>query len=139
MSRLQRAGILGLLVAVALMAASGVPTAGAKKHKKKTPQRKSSITLTAPTSTQFAAAVTSKFKPCIADRVVNLNYTDPQGDLATVPVAVDRTNKKGKVTIYLPIAAYSGTYQLSLESQKIRAKGGPQQCKSATSGTIKIS
>jgi hypothetical protein len=138
MSRLQRVGILVLLVVAALMAAPGIGGAGAKKHKKKTPSRKSQITLTAPTSTQFAAAVTSKFKPCIADRVVDLFYTDPAGNLATVPLAVDRTNKKGKVTMYLPVAAYSGTYQLTLESQKIRARGGPQQCKGAQSGTVKV-
>lgn len=138
MSRLQRAGILALLVMAAVMAAPGISAAGAKKHKKKTPSRKSTVTLSAPTSTQFAAAVTSKFKLCIADRVVNLNYTDPQGDISTVPLAVDRTNKKGQVTMYLPVAAYSGTYQLTLESQKIRAQGGPQNCKAATSGTLKV-
>jgi hypothetical protein len=126
-----------LLVVAALMAAPGID-AGAKKHKKKTPKRTSSISLTLPTSAQFAVTVGSKFKPCIADRVVNVNYTDPQGDIATVPVAVDRTNKKGKVTIYLPIAQYAGTYSASVESQKIRAKGGPQQCQSATSGTVKV-
>src|SRR5262249_50944326 len=139
MARFRREGILALLAAAALTAALGAAGADAKKHKKKTPSRKAKIALAAPTSTQFTATVTSKFKPCIAARVVDVFYTDPQGDLASVPLAVDRTSKKGKVTFYLPTAAYAGSYSASVEVQKIRAKGGPQQCKAATSGAVTVS
>ncbi len=139
MSRLRRAGVLGLLVVAVLTAASGIAGAGAKKHKKKTPSWKSSVTLTsASTIPQFSGTVSSKFKDCRADRVVNLFYTDPQGDVATVPLAVDRTNKKGYYAVYLPAAPYAGSYYTTVDAQKIRAQGGPQQCKGATSGAIRV-
>jgi len=138
MARFRREGILALLGAAALTAALGAAGADAKKSKKKTPSRKAKVALAAPTSTQFSVTLTSKFKPCVADRVVDVFYTDPQGDLASVPLAVDRTNKKGKVTFYLPAAAYTGSYSATAEVQKIRARGGPQQCKAATSGAVTV-
>jgi hypothetical protein len=70
-----------------------------------------------------------------AARVVNLTYFDPDG-VNTAPLAVERTNKKGMYTIDVPTPAFQGRYQLSVEAQKIRAKGKKQKCNGAESAVL---
>jgi outer membrane biogenesis lipoprotein LolB len=137
MLRSKRGGILVVLAVVALLAAPGAADAK-KKHKKKVPAWKSTATLSLdPSATVFSGKVGSKFKACRAARLVNLTYFDPDG-VNTAALAVERTNKKGKYTIDVPTPAFQGRYQLSVEAQKIRAKGKKQKCKAAQSAIVTL-
>jgi hypothetical protein len=136
MGWVRRAGILLIVLVVAL--GLGCATAGAKKkHKKKGTPWNSKVTLTHPQTNQFAGEVSSKLGACEASRVVTLFYTDPNTG-QTSPLSVQRTDGKGRYQVVLPRDAFFGSYQVQVAQRKIRARKAPQTCKSAESTTIPV-
>jgi hypothetical protein len=133
MARVRRAGILLVVLVVAL--GLGGAAAGAKKKHKKVRGWPSKITLTHPATNQFAGKVSSKLKGCRGSRVVTLTYIDPQNGL-TSPLSVQRTDGKGRYEVVLPKDAFFGTYQAQVAQRKIRALKAKQRCKAAHSSTI---
>jgi hypothetical protein len=132
----RRAGI-ALVVAVLALGLCGA-VAGAKKHRKPKGQKwPSQVTLTHPSSTQFAGMVTSKLAACRDSRLVTLYYTDPV-TLQTQPLSVQRTDKGGHYQVDLTTPAYPGTYQLQLSKERIRALKAPQTCKGALSSVAAV-
>ncbi len=132
MARVRRAGIL-LVVLVVALGIGGAVAGAKKKHKKK--GWASQITLTHPATNQFAGKVGSKLKGCRGSRVVTLFYTDPY-TAQTSPVSVQRTDGKGRYGVVLPKDAFFGTYQAQVAQRKIRALKSKQTCKAAQSATI---
>jgi hypothetical protein len=136
MSFARRAGVLLVVIALALTLGAGL--AGAGKHKKhKGKKWASKITLVHPSPTQFTGTVSSKLKPCRAQRVVTVYYTDPL-TAQTLPLSVQRTNKKGHYQVDLPKPAFVGSYHAQVAKRKIRALKRKQTCKSAQSGFIAV-
>ncbi len=123
---LRRAGVLVIVVFVLGL---GAVAAGTTKHKWPSP-----TTLTHPSSTQFAGAVGSKFKPCRDQRLVTLYYTDPITG-QTQPLSVQRTNKAGKYEVDLTQPAYGGSYQA--QAPKV-TKQRTQICKAARSNIVTV-
>jgi hypothetical protein len=124
----RRAGVL--LIVAALAPGLGATLAGARKQRNKWPSK---VSLSHPSSTVFQGKVKSKLRACRAQRLVTLNYTDPQTG-QTQPLMIDRTNKKGRYTMTLTTPAYPGGYQAQVAKEKIRAMKAPRTCKGAKSG-----
>jgi hypothetical protein len=133
MAVLRRAGVL-LLVALIVLGLGGA-VAGAKKKHKKQPKWPSEVTLTHPSSTEFDGVVSSKFDPCRDSRLVTLYYTDGVTGL-TQPLAVQRTDGKGRYQMLLPSPAYGGSYLAQVAEQKVRHKKVTNICKFASSSSI---
>jgi hypothetical protein len=133
MAFLRRAGIILIVVVVAV--GLGGPAAGAKK--KKVRKWGSQVTLTHPSSTQFAGVASSKLKACRQGRQAVLYYTDPITG-QTQPLSVQRTNSKGRYEVNLPSPAYAGNYQTQLIKQRIRAQKAPQICRGAQSPVFTV-
>jgi hypothetical protein len=124
----RRAGVLLIVATLAL--GVGAALAGAKKQRSKWPSK---VSLSHPSSTVFEGRVKSKLRACRAQRLVTLYYTDPQTG-QTLPLLVDRTNKKGRYEMAVATPAYPGGYQARLSKEKIRAMKAPRTCKGAKSG-----
>jgi hypothetical protein len=132
----RRAGIALVVVSLGLGLCGAV--AGAKKHRKPKGQKwPSQVTLTHPSTTQFAGKVTSKLAACRDSRLVTVYYTDPI-TLQTQPLSVQRTDKDGHYQVDLTTSAYPGTYQLQLSQERIRALKAPQTCKGAQSSVVAV-
>lgn len=122
-----------IVVVLALGLGLGGALAGAKKkHKRKGHAWGAKITLTHPSPTQFAGTVDSSLGACFQGRLVNLFYTDPNGNSALL--SVQRTTGKGRYKINLTQAAYPGVYQAQAPKERVRARKAPQRCKQAVSG-----
>jgi hypothetical protein len=137
MAWVRRAGILLVVLAVAL--GLGGATAGAKKkhHKKKGKPWASKVSLTHPSNTQFKGDVDSSLGACRSSRVVILFFTDPN-TARTTPLSVQRTDGKGHYSVALTTPTYPGQYQVEVIQRKIRAMHAPQRCLDATSGVITV-
>ena len=122
-----------LIIVVVAFGLSGA-VAGAKKKNHKWP---SQVTLTHPSSTQFAGKVTSRLAACRDSRLVTLYYTDPI-TLQTQPLSVQRTDKAGHYQVDLTTPAYPGSYRVQLSKQRIRALKAPQTCKGAQSSVVAV-
>ena len=131
MGWVRRAGILFVVLVVAL-GLGGAAAGAKKKHKKKGTPWASQIKLAKTSSTQFSGAVSSKLRPCRSSRVVVLFYTDPNNG-QTSPLSVQRTDGDGRYTVTQSTAAYPGTYQAEVLQRKIRAMKAPQTCRDAKS------
>jgi hypothetical protein len=133
---LRRAGVVLIVVALAL--GLGGAVAGAKKHKKKKGHVwGSKITLAHPSTTRFTGKVDSKLAACRAGRLVNVFYTDPSTG-QTQFLSVQRTDGKGRYEVNLTQAAYPGTYAAEAVKERIRALKAPQTCRKATSNAIGV-
>jgi hypothetical protein len=136
---LRRAGVV--LIVVVLVLALGLGLGGAfagakKKHKKKGHAWGAKITLRHPSPTRFTGTVDSNFAACFKGRLVNLFFTDPNGNTALL--SVQRADGKGRYEINLTQAAYLGVYQAQAAHERIRALKRPQTCKEAVSGIFGI-
>jgi hypothetical protein len=131
MGRVRRAGIVFVVLVVAL--GLGGASAGAKKkHQKKGHPWGSQMTLSHPSTTQFSGVVSSKLDACRSSRVVVLFYTDPN-TRQTSPLSVQRTDGKGRYEVNLSTPTYPGEYQAEVLKRKIRAMKAPQTCREAVS------
>jgi hypothetical protein len=136
MGWVRRAGILFVVLVVAL--GLGGAVAGAKKkHKKKGHPWGSQMTLSHPAATQFSGVVSSKLDACRSSRVVVLFYTDPN-TRQTSPLSVQRTDGKGRYEVNLSTPTYPGEYQAEVLKRKIRAMKAPQTCRDAVSPAISV-
>jgi hypothetical protein len=129
----KRTGIalLGLALALALALSLCWATVGAaKKHR----GIKTSVTLKHPSDTQFSGSVKSRLSGCRKQRLVNLYYIDPTTG-QTQPLAVDRTNKKGKYRMDLSKSPFGGKYYA--QAPKVK-KRGVQQCRAGKSKKVVI-
>jgi hypothetical protein len=133
---LRRAGVVLIVVVLAL--GLGGPFAGAKKKHKKRKGKVwgAKITLAHPSPTQFTGTVDSNLNACLAGRLVNVFYTDPTGN--TAHLSIQRADGKGRFEVNLTQAAFPGTYQAQAAHERIRALKAPQTCKEATSNPIFI-
>ena len=121
---------LALVLAVSLSWA----TADASKKHKKHLGFNTGVTVTHPSDTQFAGRVSSKLKGCRKQRLVNLFYTDPATG-QTQPLAVDRTNKKGRYRMDLSKSPFGGTYYAQAPKVKKRRV---QLCRAGKSNSIVV-
>ena len=118
--------LVGTLLALALVLSLCWASAGAAKRHR---GFKTRVTLSHPSDTQFTGRVSSKLKACRKQRLVNLFYTDPTTG-QTQPLAVDRTNKKGRFRMDLSKSAFGGSYYA--QAPKVK-KGGVQRCRAGKS------
>jgi hypothetical protein len=132
----RRAGIV-LLIAALTLALGGAVAGAKKKHKKKRKSWGSSVTLTRPAGTQFAGVVGSKLDACRNSRVVVLYYTDPSTG-QTQALSVQRSDSHGRYQFVLTTPAYAGSYQVYVDTRKIRAMKAPQTCKGAWSTPLTV-
>ena len=117
---------MGAALTLALvLALCWAPVGAANKHR----GFKTKVTLSHPSDSEFAGRVSSKLKGCRKQRLVNLYYTDPTTGQKQ-PLAVDRTNKKGRFKMDLSKAAFGGSYYA--QAPKVK-KGGTQQCRAGKS------
>jgi hypothetical protein len=135
MSFARRAGVLLVVLALALSLGAGLAGAGKKKNKSR--KWASQITLVHPSPTQFTGTVSSKLKPCRAQRVVTVYFTDPL-TAQTLPLSVQRTDKKGRYQVDLTKPAFAGSYHAQVAKRKIRALKRKQTCKSAQSAFLTV-
>lgn len=124
--------LVGLVLGLALVLS--VCWAPAAASKKKHRGIKTSVTLKHPSDSEFTGSVKSRLSGCRKQRLVNLNYTDPTTG-QTQPLAVDRTNKKGKFRMDLSKAAFGGTYRA--QAPKVK-KRGTQLCRAGKSKGIVV-
>ena len=134
MAWVRRAGVLLLVIVLAL--AAGASADAKKRHKKKSSWR-STVTLSQPSSTQFAGTVGSKLKECRKDRVVTLYYTDPNTG-QTQPLSVQRTDGSGRYEMDLTKPAFTGGYQVTVDQQKVRAMDAKQTCRATQSALVDV-
>jgi hypothetical protein len=135
MARVRRAGILLVVLAVAL--GLGGAAAGAKKKHQRKRGWRTTVSLTHASSTQFSGQVGSKLGACVGKRVVTLYYTDPN-TLQAQPLSVQRTGGKGKYEMDLTKPAFTGSYYATVDQRKVRAQGAKQTCKAAQSRGIAV-
>ena len=131
---LRRAGVVLIVAVLGLGLGGGL--AGAKKKKKKGHVWGSRITLVHPSPTRFTGKVGSNLAGCFKGRLVNVYYTDPQGNNALL--SVQRADGKGRYEVSLTQAAYPGVYQAQAAKERIRARKAPQTCRAADSPIFRI-
>ena len=127
---LRRAGVV-LIVAVLALGLGGGLAGAKKKHKKKGHHWGSKITLVHPSPTRFTGTVGSNLAACFNGRLVNVFYTDPEGNNALL--SVQRADGKGRYEVNLTQPAYPGVYQAQAAKERIRAHKAPQTCKAGDS------
>jgi hypothetical protein len=132
---LRRAGVV-LIVAVLALGLGGGLAGAKKKHKKKGHVWGSRITLVHPSPTRFTGKVDSNLAACFKGRLVNVFYTDPQGNNALL--SVQRADGKGRYEVNLTQPAYPGVYQAQAAKERIRARKAPQTCRAADSPIFRI-
>lgn len=123
------------MIVVAVSLGVGITMAGAKqKHKRKRGWR-TTVTLTQTSSTQWTGKASSKLGACRGMRLVTLYYTDPT-TLQTQPLSVQRTGGKGKYEVDLTAPAFTGSYYVTVDKRKVRAKGAKRTCKASQSRAL---
>ena len=132
---LRRAGVV-LIVAVLALGLGGSLAGAKKKHKKKGHVWGSRITLVHPSPTRFTGRVHSNLAACFKGRLVNVFYTDPEGNNALL--SVQRADGKGRYEVDLTQPAYPGVYQAQAAKERIRARKAPQTCRAADSPIFRI-
>jgi hypothetical protein len=110
---------------------------GWSKHFKRERVWASDVTLTHPSGTAFAGAVSSQLDACRNARLVTVYYTDPV-TAQTQPLSVQRTDRDGRYQVSLQAPAYPGTYRAIVTEEHIRALKAPQKCNGATSPTVSV-
>jgi hypothetical protein len=132
MAALRRAGLVSIVVMLALGLAGAVAGAKTKGH-----AWSSTIKLAHPSTMQFTGTVGSKLAACRKQRLVTLYYADPTTG-QTQPLSVQRTDGKGRYEVDLTQPAYAGAYQAQVSKERIRALKAPQTCRGAQSGSIHV-
>jgi len=113
-----------------------IAAAKGKHQKRKGHARGSKITLRHPSPMRFKGTVSSSLAACAKGRLVNVFYTDPNGNSALV--SVQRADGKGRYVVALTQAAYPGVYQAQAAKERIRARQAPQTCKAAHSSIFGV-
>jgi hypothetical protein len=135
---IRRLFILIGVVALAAMLVMGGPAVAKKKKRKKHPQTfDTNATLVFVGGAFFNGDVTSKLTECEQGRLLTLTYFDPTGAPAT-PIAVDKTNSKGRATFDLSPFAYPGTYQLTVAADKHKDNGVVNTCRATQSAKVAV-
>jgi hypothetical protein len=132
MAALRRAGVVSVVVVLALGLAGAVAGAQAKGH-----VWSSTIKLAHPSTTQFTGTVGSKLAACRKQRLVTLYYTDPT-TVQTQPLSVQRTDGKGRYEVDLTQPAYPGAYTAQASKEKVRALRAKQTCRGAQSSSFNV-
>jgi hypothetical protein len=123
------------MIVVAISLGLGTTMAGAKKKHQRKRGWRTTVTLMQTSSTQFTGEAGSKLGACRGMRLVTLYYTDP-ATLQTQPLSVQRTGGKGKYEVDLTESAFTGTYYVTVDKRKVRAKGAKQTCKASQSRAL---
>jgi hypothetical protein len=125
-----------LIVLVLALGVGGASAGAKKKHHRKRGWR-TTVTLRQSSSTQFTGKVGSKLGACKGMRVVTLYYTDPN-TLQTQPLSVHRTGGKGRYEVDLTKPAFTGSYYVTVDKRKVRARGAKQTCKANQSQALPV-
>ncbi len=134
MAAFRRAGAL-LIVLVLVLGVGGADAGAKKKHQRK--RWPTTATLTQSSSTQFTGKVGSKLGACKGMRVVTLYYTDPN-TLQSQPLSVHRTGGKGGYEVDLTKPAFIGSYYVTVDKRKVRARGAKRTCKASQSPALPV-
>ncbi len=135
MAGFRRAGAL-LIVLVLVLGAGGAGAGAKKKHHRKRSWH-TTVTVTQSSSNQFTGKVASKLGACKGMRVVTLYYTDPN-TLQTQPLSVHRSGGKGSYEVDLTKPAFTGSYYVTVDKRKVRARGAKQTCKANQSTALPV-
>jgi len=109
--------VVAALLAVALLCAYGVTSAGAAK------QSSTSSTLIFKPPNNFSGDLSSPNARCLAARIVTLFYLGHSGNETPQFVEAAKTDSSGHFEINTIPDAVEGDYQVSIQKRKIKKKG----------------